>query len=80
LLGTANMQMTENEKQSLELHHEGLKLYRGRKWDEAIAYFNQAHQLDSTCHVAQIYAERAGLYQLNPPPEEWNGVFVMTTK
>jgi adenylate cyclase len=80
LLGLANMQMTENEKQALELYHEGLKLYRERKWDEAIAYFNQAHQLDPKCHVAQIYAERAGLYQLNPPPDDWNGVFVMTTK
>ena len=51
-----------------------------KKWDEAIAYFNQAYQLDPKCHVAQIYAERAGLYQLNAPPEEWNGVFVMTSK
>ena len=80
LLGTSNLQMSDNEKQSLELHHEGLKLYRERKWDEAIAYFNQAQQLDPKCHVAQIYAERASLYQLSPPPDEWNGVFVMTTK
>ncbi|MBI3006370.1 MAG: adenylate/guanylate cyclase domain-containing protein [Ignavibacteriales bacterium] len=80
LLGTSGMKLNEGEKQSLELYHEGLKLYRKRTWDEAIAYFNQAHQLDPKCHVAQIYAERAGLYQLNPPPEEWNGVFVMTTK
>ncbi|MBI4428928.1 MAG: adenylate/guanylate cyclase domain-containing protein [Ignavibacteriales bacterium] len=80
LLGTASLKLSDGEKQSLELYHEGLKLYRKRTWDEAIAYFNQSHQLDPKCHVAQIYAERAGLYQLNPPPEEWNGVFVMTTK
>ncbi len=80
LLGTAALQMSDHEKQSLELHHEGLKLYRQRKWDEAIAYFNQAYQLDPKCHVAQIYAERAGLYQLHAPPDEWNGVFVMTSK
>ena len=80
LLGTTSVKLSDGEKQSLELYHEGLKLYRKRTWDEAIAYFNQAHQLDPKCHVAQIYAERAGLYQLNPPPESWNGVFVMTTK
>ncbi|HEY6953526.1 MAG TPA: CHASE2 domain-containing protein [Bacteroidota bacterium] len=80
LLGKTGMEQTENQKQSLELYHEGLKLYRERKWEEAIAYFQQAVTLDSTCYVAQIYTQRASLYQLNPPPDDWNGVFVMTTK
>jgi adenylate cyclase len=80
LLGTTDMQMSENQKQANEIYHEGLRLYRERKWDEAIAYFNQAHQLDPNCRVAQIYAERAQLYQINPPREDWNGVFVMATK
>ncbi|MCX6122209.1 MAG: adenylate/guanylate cyclase domain-containing protein [Ignavibacteriales bacterium] len=80
LLGTADMEMTENQKQSLEMYHEGLKLYRARKWEEAIAYLQQAYSLDETCYVAQIYSERANLYQITPPPAEWNGVFVMTTK
>jgi len=74
------MPMTDAQKQSLELYHEGIKLYRERKWEEAIAYMGQAHTLDPTCYVAQIYSERAGLYKLTPPPAEWNGVFVMTTK
>lgn len=80
LLGKSDMPMTDAQKQSLELYHEGIKLYRERKWEEAIAYMGQAHTLDPTCYVAQIYSERAGLYKLTPPPAEWNGVFVMTTK
>ena len=80
LLGTADMEMTENQRQSLEMYHEGLKYYRSRKWEEAIAYLQQAYSLDETCFVAQIYTERANLYQITPPPAEWNGVFVMTTK
>jgi adenylate cyclase len=80
LLGVSGMQMTPEQKEAMEMYHEGLQLYRQRKWDEAIAYMNQAYSLDPTCHVAQIYAQRAALYQLNPPPEEWDGVFVMTTK
>ena len=80
LLGTSDMPMSDNQKQSLEIYHEGLRLYRERNWQEAIAYFQQAKQLDPTCHVAEIYEERANLYQLNPPTAEWNGVFVMTTK
>ena len=80
LLGTADMTMNENQKQSLEIYHEGLRLYRERNWQEAIAYFQQAKQLDPTCRVSEIYEQRANLYQLNPPPADWTGVFVMTTK
>jgi adenylate cyclase len=80
LLGTNDMVMSSYQEQSLEIYHEGLRLYRDRNWQEAIAYFQQAKQLDPACHVAEIYEQRANLYQLNPPPAEWNGVFVMTTK
>lgn len=80
LLGTSDMAMTPQQKESLEIYRQGLEFYRSRNWQEAIGYFNQAHQLDPQCHVATIYAQRAELYQLNPPPADWNGVFVMTTK
>jgi adenylate cyclase len=80
LLGTTKMEMPDKKRQSLELYHEGLKLYRERKWEESIAYMQQAYSLDETCYVAQIYTERASLYQLTPPPAEWNGIFVMTSK
>jgi len=80
LLGMSDLQMTDQQKESLDIYRQGLDLYRQRNWQEAIGYFNQAYQLDPRCHVAQIYAQRAELYQLNPPPDDWNGVFVMTTK
>ena len=80
LLGMADMQMTPQEKDALDVYQQGLELYRKRNWQEAIGYMNQALQLDPNCHVAEIYAQRAGLYQLNPPGDDWNGVFVMTTK
>lgn len=80
LLGRSDMKLTDSEKRALELYHEGLKLYRDRKWEEAIAYMQQAHSLDSKCYVAQIYTQRASLYQISPPPDDWNGVFVMATK
>jgi adenylate cyclase len=80
LLGTTKMEMTNNKRQSLELYNEGLKLYRARQWEEANAYMQQAYLLDETCYAAQIYSERASLYKLTPPPDDWNGIFVMTSK
>ncbi len=80
LLGTSNMEMSADRKQALELYHEGLKLYRDRSWEEAAAYMQQAFALDNTCYAAQIYTERANLYKISPPPDDWDGVFVMQTK
>jgi adenylate cyclase len=80
LMGRQDMTLTAEQRQSLDIYHEGLKLYRGRQFDEAIAYMEQAVQLDPSCHAARIYAERANLYKIAPPPADWNGVFVMKTK
>jgi adenylate cyclase len=81
LLGmSAELTLSDEEKQSLELYHEGIKFYRQRKWEEAIAYMQQSSKLDPKCFAAQIYTERASLYQLTPPPPDWNGVFVMSSK
>ena len=80
LLGMSDMTMTPHQKEALDVYQQGLELYRKRNWQEAIGYMNQTLQLDPTCHVADIYSQRAGLYQLNPPPDDWNGVFIMTTK
>ncbi len=80
VMGKIDMKLTDAQAQSLEIYHEGLRLYRSRQWDEAIAYMQQAQQLDPTCGAATIYIERANLYKIAPPATEWNGVFVMTTK
>jgi adenylate cyclase len=80
VLGTTDAPMTDQQQQALEMYNEGLKAYRERKWEEAIAYMQQTLKLDPKFYVAQIYTERANLYQITPPPAEWNGVFVMKTK
>jgi len=80
LLGTLQKELSEEQRQSMEMYSEGLQLYRQRKWDESIAYMQQAASLDPECYPAQIYIQRSGLYKLNPPPSDWNGVFIMTTK
>ena len=80
VLTTSDAALDPNLQQALEMYNEGLKAYRERKWEEAIAYMQQTLRLDPSFYVAQIYTERANLYQLTPPPKEWNGVFVMKTK
>lgn len=80
LLGTSEAPANETQRRSLDVYHEGLRLYRDRKWNDAIACMQEVKSLDPTCRAAEIYEQRAALYKLNPPPEDWNGVFLSASK
>ncbi|MBI4041923.1 MAG: adenylate/guanylate cyclase domain-containing protein [Deltaproteobacteria bacterium] len=68
------------DKEVLDLYAAGLSLYRNRKWDEAYVSFEQAVARKSTDKPSQLFLERCALYSRTPPPSDWDGVFVMTTK
>ena len=64
----------------LETYSQSLNRYRQKDFDGALKGFNQAlemHPDDKTC---QIYLERSQHYLKNPPPDDWDGVWVMKTK
>jgi len=58
----------------------GWNLYLERRWDEAIATFDEVVDRLGTDGPSALYAERCRAFREVPPPEDWNGVFVMTTK
>ncbi|MDR0901912.1 MAG: adenylate/guanylate cyclase domain-containing protein [Opitutaceae bacterium] len=69
------------------LFGEGLELYRKRDWDRASARFTQAGRLECTQTFSEklfapsdLYLERCAAMKKDPPPPDWNGVFVMETK
>jgi adenylate cyclase len=64
----------------LATYSEALQLYRNRKWHEARRQFEEALGLRPNDHPAQLYIERTIIFEKDPPPESWNGVFVLTTK
>jgi adenylate cyclase len=59
---------------------EGLAHYRSQKWDEAIKSFKNCLDLDPKDGPAEIFIERCKQLKQNPPPQNWDGVFVMKTK
>ena len=59
---------------------EGLMLYRQRQWNEAAERFRAALDLDPSDGPSRILRERCSLAVVTPPPEPWDGVYVMTTK
>ncbi|MDH3559698.1 MAG: adenylate/guanylate cyclase domain-containing protein, partial [Gammaproteobacteria bacterium] len=59
---------------------DGLTQYRRGNWDQATAAFNDALKLHPADKLSRTYIERCAYMKANPPSEDWNGVFVMTSK
>jgi hypothetical protein len=72
--------LSKNKKKMLEYYNEGLKLYKGMKFKEALQSFKKALELESQDGPTKLYIARCIELSKNPPPPEWDGVFTMTTK
>jgi len=69
----------ETEK-LLELFQEGRKRYNLRQFREAKEFFQKALQLKPDDGPSKEFLKRCDVYIDSPPPEDWDGVFVMKTK
>lgn len=58
----------------------GLRCYRERRWDEAIKSFSEAIAFNPSDFGSQMYLSRCELLKSSPPPDDWDGVWVMTSK
>ena len=62
------------------LFKNALKRYRQRRFDDALKSLDEALALNPNDAVAKLYVARCRYLKANPPPEDWNGVWVMTEK
>jgi adenylate cyclase len=59
---------------------DGLSLYRESRWDDALSAFEAALRYNPNDTAARLYIQRCQHLKENPPPENWDGVWVMTSK
>jgi adenylate cyclase len=59
---------------------EGLEAYRERDWRAANRSFSGALELHPSDRPSQLYVERCNHYSQQPPPDDWDGVWIMETK
>ena len=65
----------------LAVYHNGVKLYRERKFAEATRKFNAAQKdIGLEDYLCQMYLSRCAAYELSPPPEDWDGSFTLAEK
>jgi hypothetical protein len=72
--------ISDAKKKVLELFNEGRKNYKLMKFDAAKDLFAKALKVDPEDGPSKVYFARCKHYIQNPPPEDWDGVFVMKTK
>jgi len=69
-----------NLRECLESYRDGLEQYRKRNWDKAQAAFTEAAAYHTGDKLCSIYLERIAHMKEQPPPDDWNGVWVMKNK
>ncbi len=66
----------------VETFHTGLRFFRERRWDEAIAHLTEAADQAGPAgdKASRLYIQWCTEYKEAPPPPDWDGVRVATTK
>jgi len=84
LAGDEEMAQTPDFMAYKEKVDEMLAVYKSQKWEDAKVLIaearalGQAYDIDETFY--QLYLDRIDEYEINPPSEDWDGVFIATTK
>jgi hypothetical protein len=72
--------ISEEKKRVLELFKEGRRHYKLMDFQKAQQFFGEALKVDAKDGPSKVYYQRCQHYIENPPPDDWDGVFVMKTK
>lgn len=80
LIARRNEALDEKLKSMLPAFVMGIKYYHQREWKKAEERFQYCQNLFPEDKPTLIYLERLERYKLNPPGEDWDGVYTMTTK
>jgi len=75
-----NQQTFPNLSEVVGHFKEGREHYRNGNWPRAIKSFSYALDLNPTDNLSQIFVDRCNFMIENPMDNEWNGVWVMTSK
>jgi adenylate cyclase len=63
---------------------EGIAAYTSQDWDKAEAAYNRAAEIKldalDPAGLRDAFMERIVEYRENPPPADWDGVYVATSK
>jgi adenylate cyclase len=72
-------QLPEEAEKIAAVFGAAFERYQAREWDEAETMLRELMDA-APCSLCEVYLERIAHFRESPPPEDWEGVFVYTTK
>ena len=66
--------------EELKLFHEMRRLYQQQNWEQAELQLYNLQRMSPQTELYKIYVERIVHFRKNPPPSDWDGVYVFETK
>ncbi len=70
----------ENTLEKLKWFNDGFTSYHEKNFSHATEKFEKALAIQPDDLCSKLYIERCKDYLIQPPPEDWDGVFIMTSK
>ncbi|MEO0867067.1 MAG: GAF domain-containing protein [Cyanobacteria bacterium J06642_11] len=80
LIGRRNEPLSDQRHEFLDLYRQGRGAYTSQNFEQALTIFTKALEMDPSDRAVAIHLERIQGYMKTPPPADWDGVYVMTTK
>ena len=80
LLEESGIALPEDRQKIVQHYSDGLNYYKDKAWDEALAQFEKSLKIDPQESPTLLYVDRCRHFIDNPPPPDWDGVWVFTTK
>jgi len=80
LVGLKSDPINDIQNRIIEHYHAGREHYLSRKFSKAVADFAEVLELDSHNKAANLHITRCQHFLLNPPEDEWDGVWRLTEK
>jgi adenylate cyclase len=64
----------------MDRFHKAVEAYRAQRWDDAEKILRNLAYAAPEAKLYKLYLERIAHFRVSPPPANWDGVFVFTTK
>ncbi|MDX2256458.1 MAG: adenylate/guanylate cyclase domain-containing protein [Pseudanabaenaceae cyanobacterium bins.39] len=80
LVGLMTEPISDRQLQIIEHYQQGRTYYLERKFSKAVAAFAEVLEIDSHNKAANLHISRCQHFLVNPPGDEWEGVWQLTEK
>lgn len=80
LLGSNDFPISDVEKEGYSIYCDAMNLYKQKDFSNALQKFEKVLSILPYDGPSKVYIKRCKLFIDNPPPADWDGVFIMKTK